>query len=389
MNSPNQRARKITRKNSSLPRNTKIWVLAPSLESGDSSIDYYYDFSQSKEEYARVFHKLGLPWQWVDVTEQNYKTVIEQLIIDSSGSFPIILNLCDGDGMNNIPGLSVLKFLKKKNVVFTGSDEFFYKATTSKIPMKRLFDSKGVATPEWVSLSGNDHPADVFKKLGSPVIIKPAISGGSMGVGIRSVVENEASFSEQLELVIKGYHGWDLASGGIFAERFINGPEFTTLIVGSSDNPAQCHVYTPVERVFHHALPDMEKFLSFDRLWEIYEDEKPIGEDEHLYEYQHPAPDLIEAISNISLDAYCAVKGQGYGRIDIRMDKETGKLYVLEVNAQCGLSEDEDFTSIGAIIRLSGIPYADLILQILKTSVQRSQILKPATRKLVPVKTAV
>ncbi len=39
----------------------------------------------------------------------------------------------------------------------------------------------------------------------------------------------------------------------------------------------------------------------------------------------------------------------GYGRLDIRMDRQTGKMYVLEVNAQCGLSEDEDYTSIGAI----------------------------------------
>jgi len=389
VNSPNQRARKITKKNPALPRNTVVWVLAPSLESGDASIDYYYDFSQSKEEYARVFTKLGLPWHWRDVTEQNYKTIIEQLIIDSSGSFPIILNLCDGDGMNNIPGLSVLKFLRKKNVVFTGSDEFFYKATTSKIPMKRLFDSKGVATADWINLSEKIEPSDVFKKLGAPVIIKPAISGGSMGVGIRSVVEDETAFSEQLNMVMKGYHGWDLAGGGVFAEKFINGPEYTTLIVGSSDNPSRCHVYMPVERVFNNTLPDKEKFLSFDRLWEIYENEKPIGENENLYEYQHPAADLIEAISNISLDAYCAVKGQGYGRIDIRMDKETGKLYVLEVNAQCGLSEDENFTSIGAILRLSHKTYADLILQILKSSIQRSRMNKPATRKLVPVKTAV
>jgi D-alanine-D-alanine ligase len=36
------------------------------------------------------------------------------------------------------------------------------------------------------------------------------------------------------------------------------------------------------------------------------------------------------------------------------MDQATRQLYVLEVNAQCGLSEDEDYTSIGAILRMSG-----------------------------------
>jgi hypothetical protein len=38
---------------------------------------------------------------------------------------------------------------------------------------------------------------------------------------------------------------------------------------------------------------------------------------------------------------------------------------VLEVNAQCGLSEDENYTSIGAILRLSGNSYKDLVIDII------------------------
>ena len=74
---------------------------------------------------------------------------------------------------------------------------------------------------------------------------------------------------------------------------------------------------------------------------------------------------------DLSWKAYCAVEGTGYGRIDIRMDKATGKLYVLEGNAQCGLSEDENYSSIGAIVRLSNQPYAGLILHILQDAMQR------------------
>ena len=74
---------------------------------------------------------------------------------------------------------------------------------------------------------------------------------------------------------------------------------------------------------------------------------------EDFYDYHRPAPKLMKALEQLSLDAYIAVGGTGYGRLDIRMDKTTGKLYMLEVNAQCGLSEDEDYTSIGAILRYS------------------------------------
>jgi D-alanine-D-alanine ligase len=53
------------------------------------------------------------------------------------------------------------------------------------------------------------------------------------------------------------------------------------------------------------------------------------------------------------------------------MDRESGKLYILEVNAQCGLSEDEDYTSIGAILRLSGCTFAALIVEIIQDAIRR------------------
>ncbi len=76
-------------------------------------------------------------------------------------------------------------------------------------------------------------------------------------------------------------------------------------------------------------------------------------------------PDLESGISQMSWEAYEAVGGCGYGRIDLRMDGETGELFVLEVNAQCGLSEDENHTSIGAILRFAKAPYSQMVSQII------------------------
>ena len=56
------------------------------------------------------------------------------------------------------------------------------------------------------------------------------------------------------------------------------------------------------------------------------------------------------------------------------MDEATDKLYVLEVNAQCGLSEDENYTSIGAIIKESGLSYTLVIAEILRDALRRSVI---------------
>ena len=54
----------------------------------------------------------------------------------------------------------------------------------------------------------------------------------------------------------------------------------------------------------------------------------------------------------------------------VRMDRETGLLYVLEVNAQCGLSEDENYTSIGAILRYAKSPFSQAVKAIIDESIR-------------------
>ena len=354
----------------------KVWVLAPSLITNDSNIDYYYDFSQSIEEYKQVFATLNIEWQWQPVTINDYKIVIDTIAnnISSSDKTPLILNLCDGDEINGTPGVSVIQYLKEKKLLFTGSDEYFYKITTSKVPMKKAFDQFNVTTPAWIAINNRtQNLEDVFNQLGSPVIVKPAVSGGSMGVGIKNVVHNIDQLKALVQEMFDGYRGWQLTVDGIIAEQFIDGPEFTTLIVGSYDHVDTAKVYSPVERIFHESLPATEKFLSFDRLWEIYEEESPMPNDENFYNYVSPDKKFHEEIMQLSWNAYCATRGTGYTRVDIRMDKQTNKMYVLEVNAQCGLSEDENFTSIGAILRLSNKSYPELIKDILEDTLYKSK----------------
>ncbi len=150
--------------------------------------------------------------------------------------------------------------------------------------------------------------------------------------------------------------------------------EFTVFVIGSSSNPESCRVFPPVETVFHSSLPEKEKFLSFDRLWELYENERWTATEEDFFTYQLPDKKFVRKICKLGLEAYCSVKGEGYGRIDMRLDMHTGKFYVLEVNAQCGLSDDEDYTSIGGILRLSGNSFASLVNEILIRAIDEKQI---------------
>jgi D-alanine-D-alanine ligase len=352
----------------------KVWVLSPNLVTEDPNIEYYYDFTQSIAEYTVVFKSLNIPWHWQPVTLNDYSSIIDTIAdeMQVGAKFPVVLNLCDGDEINGTPGISVIKKLLEKQIVFTGADEHFYSITTSKIPMKQCFDANIVATPKWEPIFSIDESLDgIFERLGTPIIVKPAISGGSMGIGIKNVVSTMDELEKQLKIMFEGYRGWNLSDGGIIAEEFIVGKEFTSFIVGSAKFPNQIQQFLPIERVFHPSLPENERFLSFDRLWEIYEEETPMPEEQNFYEYQLPKLALHDSIQQLSLDAFNALGGTGYTRIDIRMDATTNKLYVLEANAQCGLSEDENYTSIGAILRVSEKSFTEIIVAIINDAFRR------------------
>jgi D-alanine-D-alanine ligase len=363
-----------------------IWVLAPHLESDDPNIQHYYDFTQSIKEYTNVFNELKADWKWQPVTMDNFKSVIASIAKSKNGKTPLVLNLCDGDEINGTPGVSVINELEKHGLIYTGSDTHFYNITTSKIPMKKAFDKARVPTASWrVITDKKGSTKGITKRVGTPIIIKPAVSGGSMGVSVKNVVHTEEELAKRVEEIYKGYHGWNLLVDGLFVEQFITGPEYTTFITGSSDDPDNCIVYEPVKRIFHESLPEAEKFLSFDRLWEIYEDETPMPENGNFYEYGPAEPLLVPALKRLSLDAYKACGGKGYTRIDIRQDAATGKLYMLEANAQCGLSEDENYTSIGAILKVSKVSFSEAIAEILKDALRRSMV-KPALENKSTVK---
>lgn len=365
-----------------------IWVLAPHLETDDPNIQHYYDFSQSIKEYTKVFEELKAEWKWQPVTMDNYKEIIRSIAVSANGKTPLVFNLCDGDEVNGTPGVSVIHELEKYGLIYTGSDTHFYTITTSKIPMKKAFDKAGVSSANWrVITEKKGSTKGICKRVGTPIIIKPAVSGGSMGVSVKNVVHTEEELAKRVEEIYKGYHGWNLLVDGLFVEQFITGPEFTTFITGSANDPDNCKVYEPVERVFHESLPDSEKFLSFDRLWEIYEDETPMPQNENFYEYRPVEPATIPALKQLSLDAYKACGGKGYTRIDIRQDATTGKLYMLEANAQCGLSEDENYTSIGAILKASDVSFTEVIGEILKDALRRSVVKTVSVKKVKSVKT--
>jgi D-alanine-D-alanine ligase len=159
-------------------------------------------------------------------------------------------------------------------------------------------------------------------------------------------------------------------NSGFFVERFIDGPEFTVLVVADRRAPRGARAYPPAQRIFHSDLPDHERFLSYDRYWSEYKEESRLSPHEPFYRYGRAPEQYAGRLAELAERAFVAVDGTGYGRVDIRLDAAEDRCYVLEVNSNCGLSGDRE-TSVGELLFLAGVPVHQLIAEILQDAFDR------------------
>jgi D-alanine-D-alanine ligase len=358
-----------------------VWVFIPYKIQGEKLISEYYDFPGIREELADVFAELGLAWKWQPVTLENIHTVVEEVLASQSEYMPIVLNYCDGlDKIDEYPGLSVIKLLEAKRIIFTGADSDFEYRTISKIRMKRALIEAGVSTALYEVISDPDCVEGVCHRLGTPLIVKPAVqAGNSYGISLKSVVYKDQQIGEQAKYLLQGNHsGIQLPSDSILVEQFINGSEFTVFLIGSSQQPEKIKIYPPLERIFNSDLPETEQFLSYDSFQEKDEGNTSSQMEKPFLTYQLVVSKLSQRLCDLAKRAYCAVGGNGYGRVDIRMDQASQELFVLEVNANCGISSkpystftDLVETTIGTILHLANIPFAQLMSEIIDEAFAR------------------
>lgn len=69
--------------------------------------------------------------------------------------------------------------------------------------MKRAFDKAGVSSANWRVITDKGIDKRNCKRVGTPIIIKPAVSGGSMGVSVKNVVFTEEELTERVEEIKK------------------------------------------------------------------------------------------------------------------------------------------------------------------------------------------
>ena len=348
-----------------------VWLFVPYYDKNGLLESPEYDLPSFRLEVKDWFETLGLTWRWVPVTLKNVHEVISSFQEAHTDLPGVVFNLCDGNELDGSPGVSIVRELERARVPFTGSASAFYDLTTFKTPMKTRLVARGVPTAPFVRLARiPDDLTRIGAEVGFPAFIKPEVSAGSGGIALSSRVMTFEEAEVRISHLMNGEDGPFYRDSGLFVEQFVDGPEFTVLVVADRTRPRGVRAYPPAERIFHSALPAHERFLSYDRYWSEYKEESRLSPAEPFYRYDLAAEEHAARLADLAERAFVAVDGTGYGRVDIRLDRPSGEFRVLEVNSNCGLSGDRE-TSVGELLFLAGASVHQLLAEILRDAFDR------------------
>ena len=216
-------------------------------------------------------------------------------------------------------------------IPYTGSGVLASALAMDKVRTKRLWSAHKLPTPPFALLDQDSNFLVEARKLGTPLMVKPASEGSSIGM---SKVRAAARLREAYELAAK----YDKS---VIAEKFIEGTELTVGILGEDALPI-IKLETPRDFYDYEA-----KYVSDDTRYLI-----PSG----LSEKKE------KEIQGLCLEAFRALGCRGWGRVDLMLNR-SGRPYLLEVNTAPGMT---DHSLVPMAARAIGLSYDDLCMKILE-----------------------
>lgn len=271
----------------------------------------------------------------------------EQFISAASGkkleeldvAFPIVHGTLGEDG-------SLQGMLRMANIPFVGSNVLSSSLCMDKDIAKRLMEAAGIQVAKSLTFTRvNKNQANfeqAKQKLGTPMFVKPANQGSSVGV---SKVETKEEFDEAITLAFDFDHK-------VIVEEAIVGREIECSVLG---------LEKPKASKLGEILPQTE-FYSYESK---YIDEE--GADLAI-----PADvtnEETEKIQEVAVKTFETLECEGLARVDVFLTTE-GEVYVNEVNTLPGFTQISMYPKLWEI---SGISYSNLISYLLEYALERHE----------------
>jgi D-alanine-D-alanine ligase len=254
--------------------------------------------------------------------------------------FPVLHGPYGEDG--TIQGL-----LELANVPYVGAGVLASAAGMDKAVMKVLFTARGLPVAPWVVCTAHEWAVDRIRAsdaalaLGLPLFVKPANLGSSVGI---SKVKTAGALGPAIEEAL-AYDRKVVVEAGVPQAR-----EIECAVLGNDE---------PAASVAGEIIPSRE-FYDYEAKYLDDSSQTIIPAD--LTEPQRAE------VQRMSIDAFRAVDASGMARVDFLLSRETGALYVNELNTIPG------FTTISMFAKLweaSGVPFPALVDRLIHLAIER------------------
>ncbi len=291
----------------------------------------------------------SLGYATIQIVARESLDEIEDSLRSLSPKNTFIFNNCDGFAGSNRDAVKVIRLVERMGFKHTGAPADAIEACIDKPRCKEMLIQAGVPTP----------PYQVFKQPGGklnlrlPVIVKPAVEDGSIGINFNSVVSEIENLMPRIGYVLDNYQQ------PAIVEEFILGRELTVALWGGKT----LEILPIAEQSYSMISNPMQRLLTYEAKWD------PNSPYYHNIPSVIPAPltaDEDRIVRKAAETAFRVMGLRDFGRMDIRFYNNTP--YIIDINELPDLSPEAGFWKSA---EATGISYPAMVERLLGYALER------------------
>ncbi len=243
---------------------------------------------------------------------------------------------------------TIQELLEILDIPYTGPGVYSSRVGFDKALSKEIFVLEGIPTAPFFALSsgtfkemgGSGMLGEVIKKLGLPIVVKPACQGSALGIKI-------AKKREELPSALIAALSYD---DKVVLEKYIEGTEVSVSIMGNQ-NPQTL----PIVEI----IPQKD-FFDFESMYTM-----------GMTDYYVPArlsQDMTKKVEEIALNVHRVLRGRDVSRVDLKISKDNVP-NVLELNTSPGMTET---SLLPMSAKAAGMEFSDLVEELVNMALERA-----------------